>query len=64
MLNGVRDQFVHDECERNCQVSGDGKRIGIDDSRQTMMSAHADKIVTKPIMDVLFNTRASWKKGL
>ena len=33
MLNGVGDQFVHDECERNCQVGADDKWIGIDDKR-------------------------------
>jgi hypothetical protein len=32
-LGAPSDQFIHDECERNCHVSGDGKRIGIDDKR-------------------------------
>jgi len=33
MLNGVRDQLIHDECKRHCHVSGDDERIGIDDKR-------------------------------
>ena len=33
MLNGVGNQFVHDECERHCHVSGDNERVGIDDKR-------------------------------
>jgi hypothetical protein len=31
---------------------------------QGFVAEEVPEIVTKPIMDVLFNTRASWKKGL
>src|SRR6202451_1931346 len=33
MLDGVGDQFVHDECERHCDVSADDEWIGIDHKR-------------------------------
>ena len=33
MLNGVGNQFVHDECERHSHVGGDNEWVGIDDQR-------------------------------
>ena len=33
MLNGVDDEFVHDEFERHCNVGGYDERIGVDDER-------------------------------
>ena len=33
MLNGVGDQFVHDQRERGRHLSGDSERVGVDDKR-------------------------------
>jgi hypothetical protein len=39
MLNGVGDQFVHDQGERGRHLSGDSERVGVDDKRPRSIGA-------------------------
>ena len=39
MLNGVGDQFVHDQRERGRHLSGDSERVGVDDERPRSIGA-------------------------
>ena len=39
VLNGVGDQFVHDQRERRRHLSGDSERVGVDDKRPRSIGA-------------------------
>jgi hypothetical protein len=63
MLNGVGDQFVHDESERHPYVSVDDQRFGIDDEAEARRDLAFELVLARALRGRRNGEKRNYRHG-